>query len=159
MKTNNWAKGLFKLVVVVPLALLSSCAHTPRYVEPKLPQDQLAVLDIAAPVWIISLDGQTVTTSSFSDHTRVRVCPGRHSVELSYRHMETHNTPPPVFNGAVYNAREVSSYGHENANVTKTSLNDINLNFVAKPGFTYGVDAGAVGNSWNPTIREVMPAN
>jgi hypothetical protein len=159
MKTNNYSWLLPKFAAVVPLALLASCASTPRYVEPNLPPDQVAVLEITAPMWIVSLDGQSVASSTFSDRTRVRVAPGAHNVVVSYRGMQTHSAPAPQVNGAVYNAGEVSSSIHENADVTTFSLHDMNLNFVAKPGFTYDVDPNIAGHIWNPLIREVTPEN
>ena len=154
MKTNNSSRRLLKFGAAVTLVALTSCAHTPRYAEPNLPKDQLAVLEITAPVWFVSLDGQSVASSTFSDRTRVRVSPGAHSVEVSYRGMQAHSAPAPVLNGPVYNAREVSSYDYGNLDNTTFSKGNLNLNFVAKPGFIYDVDARVVGHSWNARIRE-----
>ena len=72
-------------VALIPMALLVSCAHTPRYAEPNVPQDGLTVLEWAAPVWIVALDGQSVSSSVFNDRNRVRVSPGTHSVEVAYK--------------------------------------------------------------------------
>ena len=155
MKTSHYSRLLLKFAAAVPLVLLASCVSTPRYVEPNLPPDQVAILEITAPMWIVSLDGQSVESSTFSDRTRVRVSPGTHNVEVSYRGMQTRSAPAPQINGAVYNAGEVSSSIHENADVTTFSMRDMNLNFVAKPGFTYDVNANVVGHSWNPTITEI----
>lgn len=153
---KNWFA--LQLIAMIPLALLVSCAHTARYAAPDLPPNQLAVLEISAPVWIVSLDGQAVASATFSDRTRVKVSPGPHQVEVSYRRLELHSAPPPVFNGPVYNAQEVSSSIQGNRDMTQYSLHNRNVNFVAKAGATYDVDAGLTVNSWNPTITEVTPA-
>jgi hypothetical protein len=157
MKTKNYSRQLLGFFALLPLALLASCASTPRYAEPNLPPDQFAVLEISAPMWLVSLDGQSVASSTFSDRTRVRVAPGAHNVVVSYRGMQTHSAPAPQVNGAVYNAGEVSSSFHENADVTTFSKHDMSLNFVAKPGFTYDVDPNIAGHIWNPLIKEVTP--
>jgi len=154
MKTTKPTRLLLLLAILLPLALLVSCAHTQRYVEPKLPPNELANLECSAPVWIVSLDGQSVSASVFSDVTRVRIIPGAHWVELSYRRTDNHVAPAPRLNGDVYNAGEVSSAIHENSRVTTYSLHNVTLNFVAKPRFAYVVNNGLSEQSWNPTIVE-----
>ena len=152
---------LLDLVALLPLALLVSCAHTPRYAEPNLPQDGLAVLEWAVPVWIVSLDGQSVSTSAFNDRTRVRVSPGIHSVEVAYKRTAMHSgSAAPPIKGAVVDAGAVSSWMHEPDSVTTSSLQNVTLNFDAKPGNTYVVQDGRIGNRWNPKIGEfTSPGN
>lgn len=157
MKTNKRSRISLHLAALLPLGLFAACAHTPRYAEPNLPPNQLAVLACTAPVWIVSLDGQSVSPSAFSDLTRVRVSPGAHQVVLSYRRLNAHTAPAPRINGAVASAGEISSAIHKNTDVTTYSLHDISLNFVAKPGFTYVVNEGISANRWNPTVTSVAP--
>jgi hypothetical protein len=154
MKTTKLSRVLLLLVALLPLALLTSCAHTQRYAEPNLPPNELATLEWSAPVWIVSLDGQSVSSSVFSDLTRVRIVPGAHRVELSYRRTDNRVAPAPRLNGDVYNAGEISSSIHDNARVTTYSLQNVTLNFVAKPRFAYSVKDGLSEKSWNPTIVE-----
>jgi hypothetical protein len=154
MTTIRRSPRFFLLVVLLPLALLTSCAHTQRYAEPNLPPNELATLEVTAPVWIVSLDGGSVSSSVFSDRTRIRILPGPHRVELAYQHTNIHTAPAPQLNGAVFNAGEISSSIHENTQVTTYSLHNVPLDFVAKPGFTYFIEAGISAKTWNPTIGE-----
>lgn len=151
-------KTLKLLTLLLMMALLVSCAHTPRYAEPNLPQDGLAVLECAVPVWIVALDGQNVSTSVFNDRTRVRISPGIHTVEVAYKRttMRSGSAAPPI-KGAVLDASAVSSWMHEPDRVTTFSLQNVTLNFDAKPGNTYVVQNGRISNRWNPKIGEFTP--
>ncbi|HLP77724.1 MAG TPA: hypothetical protein VK327_12500 [Candidatus Paceibacterota bacterium] len=141
---------LLMLVLAVPL-LAVSCAHTKTYVEPSGPAEQCAVLMADAPLWLVTLDGESILGGGFSDHREIKVQPGAHELEVSLAGFE--------------NLEVKDGYGRPHlVRRNMASRGSMRLRFNAAAGETYVVGYKRsqmgihdVSGKWRPFIHEFEP--
>jgi hypothetical protein len=140
---GKWIRVVFGLLL---LALTASCAHEKMYSGPTLPDDQLATLEATVPMWLVSVDGHHMSSFGLHDTVRVKILPGSHKVEVSYKSMETGTT--------------VDQYGNfAHAHQESWSKQNFPLTFTAKAGYRYVAHPGRIGLSdWEPFISESLAA-
>lgn len=114
------------------LAAMSGCAA--RYHEPPISEKRVAYLEAAVPVWIVSIDGQKVSSIGVTGQKRLKISPGAHVVEVEFGYYQT----------SLYRTVYVSS---DHA---------LRIKLVALPGTTYHVKDGRVGNRWQPYITDTL---
>lgn len=66
-------------------ALIASCAHQKRYAAPNLGDEQTAILEARVPMWIVSIDGENVSSLSLHDTAFIKLLPGPHIVEVAFQ--------------------------------------------------------------------------
>ena len=55
------------------------------YTGPNLRAEQTAILEATVPIWIVSIDGEKVSSLSLHDSTSVKLLPGSHVVEVAFQ--------------------------------------------------------------------------
>ncbi len=139
MRTIFPGKPLFCALSAV---FLISCAQMPLYREPDLPEAKTAALEATLPVWIVSIDGERVSNLGVPEDRRIKILPGPHNVEVTYRGTDT----------KIKDSSE--QIGPEMIERKRVSSGNVKLNFIARAGRTYFVNDGREGNKWRPTIGE-----
>lgn len=82
----HWFFGL------LPMLLLASCAHQKTYVAPDFGPEQTAILEAKVPIWIVSIDGEKVSSLSLHDSAFVKLFPGPHIVEVAFQQIGMRHT-------------------------------------------------------------------
>ena len=140
-------KQVFNGLALLSILFVLSCAHTNHYAEPSLPDSETAVLQANVPAWIISIDGQPVSYDFSSDGKTTKITAGPHTVQVSYKGTET----------------KMKSEHGEMITHMKTqrfaSIGYVPLNFVAKPGHTYFINARHDDKKWYPSIADFTAVN
>ena len=139
---NRIAGGLCLLA----FALFSiSCAHTRPYVEPSIAAGELAVLEVSAPVWLVTLDGLDVSHNGWGDLKRLKLMPGAHVIEVSLA--GTDRITKPWDGHPLTRARRISGQGN------------ITIRFVATAGKTYvvGYETNEKLHKWRAFVSEFLP--
>jgi hypothetical protein len=139
------SRGIAVLSAIPLLALVLSCASEKLYSGPTLPDDQIATLEVTTPMWLVSVDGQHVSSFSLHDTVRVKILPGSHKVEVSYKSLDTRTG--------------VDQYGHIlSAREATWSKANVPITFTARPGYRYVAHPGRIGGAdWEPYIIESPP--
>jgi hypothetical protein len=70
---------------LVTMLMLASCAHQKTYVAPDLGPEQTAILEAKVPIWIVSIDGEKVSSLSLHDSAFVKLLPGPHIIEVTFQ--------------------------------------------------------------------------
>jgi hypothetical protein len=145
---NQMARFVFKMfrgfLALLCMAFTLSCAHEKMYSGSTLPNDQLATLEATTPMWLVTVDGQHMSSFGLHDTVRVKILPGTHKVEVSYNSMENKTT--------------MDRYGKfETARQETWSKKNFPITFTAKAGYRYVAHAGRIGASdWEPYITESL---
>lgn len=140
---------LFVCLLLCVTLFTSACAHTRRYVEPAGNANELATIQIEAPVWLVSMDGEKFSNRGWSDLKKVNVRPGRHLLQFSLAGFETVEVKRPPDKFLV--RRRIHSTGPATVQLS------------AKPGKVYIVQhrrtssPEAVSGKWQPFIGEFEP--
>ena len=124
------------------LPLLAGCAT--KYQEPSRAENTGTIIEAVAPVWIVGIDGKTVSRIGFTGDQKFSLFPGARVIELGY-------------SGGDQRAYENWRGERRTLGVTVRSRKNLRLSFAARPGHHYYAHAGVIGGTWHPYINEAGP--
>jgi hypothetical protein len=125
-----------------PLVLLIFAGCVSGYREPAIPRSEMAALNATSPLWIVTIDGKSVSRAGITGHKKFRVAPGQHVVEVQYSQV---SLPTEQSDGdSTYAVRHHIS-----------SNRNIPVQFFATRGTTYYVRADRSGDAWRPFITDI----
>jgi hypothetical protein len=144
MLKPGMAVGLLGFILIL---MLASCATQKTYTAPNLGVEQTAILDAKLPIWIVSIDGEKVSSLSLHDTTSVKLLPGPHLIEV-------------VLQG--FSTRYIMEHGIPKLERSRTyGEHSLKLRMLARPGCKYFVDYTLEGDNnlntkiWKARIVEL----
>ena len=144
---TNILHRMSRALVLLPVFVVLSCAHTNYYSEPSRPDSQVALLEVNLPLWIVSLDDQPVSYGLTEDLKTLKVVPGPHSIVIQYSGTEARIKREPLQLIPLVQSRRV------------TGRDRVRLQFVAQAGHTYFTNCGHDEKHWWANIGDFLTVN